>query len=390
MRSSLKWILPLVVVVVAAGMAYAMYLSRPDVEIRPPREVIPLVRVENITLRDMVLTVTSQGTVSPRTESSLVPEVAGRVVEVAPSFETGGFFAADQVLLRIDPHDYEQAVVSARARVATADLRLAREQAEARVAADEWRDLGREDQPPSPLTLRIPQMAEAEAALAAAHADLGQAERNLERTVIRALFAGRVRTKNVDVGQYVTPGVVLATLYAVDVAEVRLPLPDKDLAYVDLPLVYRGEADDDSYPGVTLRADFAGRTFAWEGRIVRTEGEIDRRSRMVTAVAQVKDPYDRGDDPRRPPLAVGMFVQAEIQGHHVTGVAVIPRAALRGESQVLIVDDGDRLRFRDVSVLRRSGDIVIIDGGLQDGDRLCLSSLLAVTDGMQVRVDQPS
>lgn len=390
MRPSLKWILPLVVVVLAAGMAYAMYLARPTAEIRPPLGVIPLVRVEKIALRDVVLTVTSQGTVEPRTETGLVSEVAGRIIKVAPSFISGGFFESGQVLLRIESQDYHQAVVRARARVAQEELRLAREQAEAQVAAEEWQDLGREGEVASQLTLRLPQMAEAAAALAAAGADLQQAERNLERTVIKAPYPGRVRSKIVDVGQYVVPGSPLGAIYAVDVVEIRLPLPDRDLEFLDLPLVYRDEASAGPQPGVTLEADFAGRTFQWQGLIVRTEGEIDRRSRMVTAVAQVKDPYSRGTDARRPPLAAGMFVRAEIQGRKASKLAVLPRSALRNEGQVLMVDQDDRLRFRDVSILRRTENDVIIDGGLAAGDRVCLSPLVVVTDGMQVRVDAAS
>ena len=245
-------------VAIAGGAAAWMILSRSEPEARIPEVPLPLVQVIDVELRDLTLTVTSQGTVSPRTESELVPEVAGRVIEVSPSFVSGGFFEAGELLLRIDPHDYRQAVVQAGSAVAQAELRLASEQAEADVARREWEELGEGGEPP-PLTLREPQLAEAEAAVAAARAALLNAERNLERTEIRAPFAGRVRQKQVDVGQFVSPGSPLGTVYAVDYAEIRLPLPDEELAFLDLPLVYRGEAAKKSGPEVDAARDLRRR-----------------------------------------------------------------------------------------------------------------------------------
>jgi RND family efflux transporter MFP subunit len=386
----LKILLPIVVLAVAGLAAWAMIASRPEPEVRAPEVPVPLVRAVEVELSDRVLTVESQGTVSPRTESVLVPEVAGRVIEVSPSFVSGGFFEAGEVLLRIDPHDYREALVQARAAVAQAELRVAMEQAEADVARREWEDLGEQGEAP-PLTARVPQLAEAEAALAAARSAVSSAERNLDRTEIRAPFDGRVRQKQVDVGQYVAPGTPIGTVYAVDYAEIRLPLPNADLAFVDLPLVFRGDAADARGPEVVLRADFAGRTHEWRGRIVRTEGEIDPRTRMVHAVARVKDPYGHGDDPGRPPLAVGLFVQAEITGQTAKDVAILPRSALRDDGTVLVVDEEDRLRIRPVEVLRAARGEVVISSGLANGERVCLTSLAAVSDGMRVRVaEEPS
>ncbi len=387
-KRTLQIVLPLAVVAVGASVAVLLYALRPEAERRAPQAVAPLVRVHQVALDDIPLTVSSQGTVTPRTESTLVAEVGGSILEVGPSFVAGGFFQRGELLVRIDPGDYRQAVVRSRARIAEAELRLAREEAEAEVARREWQDLGGGAEP-SPLTLRQPQVAEAEAALAAARADLEVAERNLQRTEVRAPYPGRVRDKRVGVGQFVTPGTPLASIYAVDVAEVRLPLPSRELAYLDLPLGHRGASGPAAGPPVILRAEFAGATHQWSGRIVRTEGEIDPRTRMIHAVAQVEDPYGRGPGTGRPPLAVGMFVHAEIQGEMARGVAVLPRAALRGETQVLVVDGEDRLRFRDVEVLRRTETSVIIRAGLEDGERVCLSPLAAVTDGMQVRTEGP-
>ena len=380
---TLKALLPLVIVVAAGFGALTMIRNRPPVETLTPVVEPPGVRVHEVTLGDAPLAVASQGTVQPRTESQLVPEIAGRVTWVAPSFAQGGFFEAGDVLVKIDPFDYEQMLVSARSQLAQARLRLAQEEAEAEVALREWNTLGRGD--PRELALRKPQLDDARASVAAAEASVERATRDLERADIVAPYAGRVRQKNVDIGQYVRVGDEIATVYAVDMAEIRLPLPDGELAYLDLPLSYRG-VEQQTQPHVTLRATFAGEQHTWDGRIVRTESEIDSVSRMVHAIAEVADPYAPGPNPNRPPLAVGMYVEAEIGGRTARDVAVLPRQALRGRNEVLVVTPEDRLTFRTIDVLRASTESVIVRAGLQAGELVAISPLDTPTEGMRVQL----
>ncbi|MFQ5701106.1 MAG: efflux RND transporter periplasmic adaptor subunit [Acidobacteriota bacterium] len=379
-----KALAPLAVLAVASTVAFIMIKAHPRAQKRPSRELSPLVRIQYAKRVDRRLTVRSQGTVSPRTQSSLMAEVPGRVVSVAPSFAPGGFFRSGDVLLTVDPLDYREAVIRITAEVARSRLNLAREEAEAEIARREWKDLAQATEA-TPLTLHELQVAEARAALAAAEADLGKARRDLERTRVRAPYNGRVREKLVDVGQFVMAGTPLATIYAVDFAEVRLPLPDSDLAFLDLPLAFRRDPGSRSGPRITLRAIFTGQVHTWQGRIVRTEGEIDPTSRLVHVVARVKEPYRRRADPDSPPLAVGMFVEAEIEGKLLHDVIVLPRAALRADRKVLIIDEENRLRFRRVDLVRTTRTEIIVRSGLADGDRVCLSPLEAVTDGMRVR-----
>lgn len=382
----LQGILPLALLGLAGWGAVTMIRNRPVVETQPAQIAPPGVRVHVVTLEDVDLAVFSEGTVRPRTESQLVPEISGRIMSVAPSFAEGGFFEAGDVLVTIDPFDYEQAVISARAQLAQSRLRLAEEEAEAEVAGREWEQLGRGD--PRELTLRTPHLEDARAAVAAAEANLVRAERDLERAEIKAPYAGRVRRKNVDVGQFVTVGAAMATIYAVDVAEIRLPLPDEELAYLNLPLAYRGGANRPG-PRVTVRTTFAGRTYAWNGRIVRTESEIDPVSRMVHVVAEVPNPYRPGPGPDQPPLAVGMYVDAEIAGRRFERIASVPRAALRGRDQVMVVDEDDRLRFRTIDVLRMTAASIHVREGLSSGDRVVVSTVDSPTEGMLVQVANP-
>jgi RND family efflux transporter MFP subunit len=385
MTRTLKILLPFVVVAAGAGVAALMILSRAEVETRPPEVPPPLVRTLTVELGPVRLSVRTQGTVVPRTEMLLVPEVAGRVVEIAPSLVAGGFFETGQILLRLDDRDYELAAVNARAEVARAELRLAQEEREADIAREEWEDIGEGD--PTALVLREPQVADARAAVQAARAALERAERDLERTRIQAPFDGRVREKSVDVGQYVAPGSPVARLYSVDVAEVRLPLPDGDLAYLDLPLTFRSSSEGRATgPEVILRARFAGEDREWRGRIVRTEGEIDPQSRMVHVVAQVRDPYGRGSASGGVPLSVGLFVEAEILGRDLADMILLPRSAVREDGRILVVDEENRLHFREIDVLKTDQDRIVVRGGLASGERVCLSALDSVVDGMSVRV----
>lgn len=384
-RRHQKVLLPIGVLALAVLVARVLIATRPEVERRTPERPGPLVRVAEARLTSERIDIRSQGTVEPRTEITLVAESPGKIVFVAPSFESGGFFERGDELLRVDDRDYELAVTRARSQVAQAEVHVAREMAEAELAREEWESLG--DGEPSSLTLREPQLAEARAALANAEAALAQAELDLERTGIRAPFAGRVREKRADVGQYVGRGQAAAVIYAVDYAEVRLPLPDDDLAYLDLPLGRRGEGRREKGPAVTLTAEVAGVTPVWRGRIVRVEGEIDPASRMIHVVARVDDPYGSGagDDPGRFPLAPGLFVEGTIEGRTFDGVVRLPRPALRPGDRVYVADDGV-LRYRDVSVLWKGREQVILAGGIEAGERVILSPMDVAVDGMKVRV----
>jgi RND family efflux transporter MFP subunit len=206
-----------------------------------------------------------------------------------------------------------------------------------------------------------------------------QAERNLERTWIRAPYAGRVRRTHVDVGQYLAPGTPVAEIFATDYIEVRLPVRDSELAFLDVPL--DGSSGRDG-PTVVLRGEFAGTAHSWEGSIVRTEGEIDPQTRMVHLIARVEAPYEGHGSA---PLSVGLFVGAEISGEPLENVFVIPRSALRQGNEVLLVDSEDRLRLRAVDVARIERERVFLRGGVEPGERICLSSLQVVSDGMKVR-----
>lgn len=349
----------------------------------------PLVRSKIIKLQDFRLIVRSQGTISPRTESELFSQVSGQVIQVSPQFAAGGFFEKGETLVKVDPRDYEFALSRLKAEVAQAMLRLTQEEAEASIAREEWERLGKKEEP-NPLVLREPQLAQAKSSLASAQAVLQQAALNLDRTQIKAPYDGRVRSKRVDMGQYVSPGAPLATIYAVDYAEVRLPVPDDEMAYLDCCLDYRGKSPVPLNIDVTLRASYAGREYKWQGRIVRIEGEIDPLSHMITLVARVEDPYGRDKRSDRPPLAVGMFIEAEIKGRLAKNVVVIQRSALRGADEVLVIDDESRLHFRSVDVLRIESETVIIASGLNEEERICLSPLETVVEGMKIRIMEES
>ena len=373
----LKWILPIAIVALAVVIVVGLVVSRPAVETAPRQIAPPPVRVLTVQPTSVELRVRSQGSVVPVTEADLVSEVAGNIVWVAESFEVGSFFDAGDVLLRLDRRDYELAVASARASVAQARVALTREEAEAEVAREEWEDLGELGEP-GPLVLREPQLDEARARVEAALANQARAELDLSRTAIRAPFAGRLRAKRVDRGEFVSRGVPTATIYSVDAAEVTLPVPDSELAFLDLPL---GTELRGAGPRVLLQAQFAGARHEWEARIVRVGGEIDPATRMVNLIARVEEPYRAAGE--RPPLSLGLFVDAEVVGRSVDSVFEVPRGALVGADRLWLVEDG-RLTLRQVGILRLDPEVAIVSDGLVGGDRISLTILDTAVDGMQV------
>ncbi len=385
-------ILPLLVLAASGAGAAWFFLNTKEAETRtPPPQTL---RVDAIRLAPDTYPVVlhSRGTVRPRTESTLIPEVSGRIVSVSPTFREGEFFEQGDILLEIERLDYQTAVTIAKASVAQAAVVLEEEEARAEQALENWKQLGGNSAPPGDLVLRKPQVAEAEALLASAQAGLEKALRDLDRTQIRAPYAGRILDQNVDVGQYVSPGTVLARIFAVDYVEIRLPLSSRQLAFIDLPEQYRNgdEAsiqDAEARPPVTLSGNFGGTIWKWQGHIVRVEGALDERSRQLCVIAHVDDPYARTDD-GRPPLKIGLFVEAAIEGRTLTDVFVLPRNAVRAGGEVILVIGENKLQRTPLEPLWSDEKSIIIGAGpgspVQTGTLLCTTPLSFPADGISV------
>ena len=373
-----KALLPLLLL--AGAIALSVVLIRTGERLRPnqPQAAPIAVRVIEANPGPVQLVVHAQGTVAPRTESELVPEVSGNVVWISENLVSGGYFEPGEALLRIDDRDYRAAVARAQAALerAEADQELA--QFELQRAEDLH---GRQLISRADLETNVRAARVAEAALADARLVLETARRDLGRTELRAPFAGLVRSEQVDVGQFVSRGASIATVYGTDFVEVRLPIADQQLAYLNVPLNQRGEFSDELAPDVTLTAEFAGQKQVWNGKLVRTEAQIDPGSRMVYAIARVRA---AGDDLAVAP-PVGLFVQAAIAGIAKENVVMVPRSALRNESQVMIVDTENRLHFRDVEVLRVYRDDAYISAGVTQGELISVSALQTVVEGMRVQ-----
>ncbi|MBT4520305.1 MAG: efflux RND transporter periplasmic adaptor subunit [Halieaceae bacterium] len=382
-----NWLWTLLVLIVGGGAAYAVLVGKSQPE--PRAAQLPAPPVVDVVLADLgerALWVETQGTVRPLREIKLVSQVAGRVESVSPQFAAGGFFAAGVPLLKVEDFDYKFAIARAQSQVAGARQRVAEEQGRALQAKREWRDLGSEQA--NTLFLREPQLASARAALHAAEADLGAANLNLDRTSIAVPFNGRISTKHVDIGQYVTPGTVVADVYDTDIVQVRLPLTDRQVALLDLPLNYENTpVDQTDGAAVILRARFADQIWEWHGRIVRTDASIDVDSRVVYAVAEVHKPFAREGGSERPPLAPGLFVNATISGKQMPAVAVLPRSALRSDATVMIVDDARQAQLRRVHVLQSSADQIWVQG-LRDGDRIIARAAAVSVAGTEVTVKE--
>jgi RND family efflux transporter MFP subunit len=395
-KLSAKLVLPICVLGVAIAVTVGMISARPSAESKRPPSPVPLVEVVRVEPRSVSLRVDAQGSVEPRTESDLVAEVAGRIVWASPQLASGGFFDEGDELVRIDPRDYEVALEGAKAVLARARSSLVHTTATLE-RQQSMREKGISSQ--ARLDEALHARANAAAGVREAKVTVRRAELDMDRTRIRAPFAGRVRQKHVDVGQFVSRGVPIARVYSVDYAEVRLPIRDADLAYLELPAGFPteepvGDASSeatsvDAGAEVILSAQVAGERQTWRGRIVRTEGARDARTRMLNVVARVEDPYARSGASDQEPLPIGIFVDASIEGRRVEGVYELPRSALRRSDEVLVVDDENRLRVRRVDVLRADREHAWVRSGLEPGEAVVVSPIDFATEGMQVRGMEP-
>ena len=368
---------PILVILIGSFFAFIISVSSPKpkkgIELPKPTPVF----YEVVTKKNITLKIFTNGEVKPLNEINLISQVSGQIVEAADEFVEGGIIKAGSPLVWIDNRDYKLAVISAESRVAQASKLLEREIAESELAKNDWEELGIGEA--SPLTLRIPQLKEAEAAEKAALADLEKAKLNLERTIVKLPFQGIIREKRTGVGQFVGAGSILATAFSTEEVLIALPLTDTELSYLGLPLAYEEEKPFTG-PKVKFLSSVSNKTFEWEGRIVRTAGSIDPPTRLVYVYAEVINPYQQS-----PPLAIGMFVDAIIDGKTIKDGFLVPNSAINNNSNIYAIDKNDNLEIREIEVLGTENDYVIIKGEINEGERVVVSPLNNAKIGMGLK-----
>lgn len=377
MKKFMKILLPIALVVGALAVVAVLFFTRPKAERHAIVIKEPLVSVTTVTGQSLKIPVFTRGTVTPGTEIPLVSEVSGPVTYVSENFARGGFFRKGEILIKVDPVEYEVTRKKADAAVAQALQLVKQAEAEKRVRSavkSMTSELGRFEY----------QYQQAKAQYDAAHAELDAVNLQKRKTIIVAPFDGRVRIGSVNPGQYLRPGIQLGLIYAVNAAEVRLPLSDNQLALVDVP--FRFGTDGSEGPTVTLVGDYGGKKYYWQGQVVRAESGVDEFNRLLYVIAQIPDPYAIDvAQPDRPPLTAGNFVEAQIDGRFFENVFVVPRQALRQGAQVWTVNQENRLQRKPVEILYKGKDVVYVKGGLANGDNVVLSQLDIAVEGMKVR-----
>ena len=388
LANNMKKFAPVIILFVLGGIAFLVLRNPPQAQRRePPSGPQMTVDVMTVSRQPYHVKLQSYGTVQPRTQSMLVAQVSGEITAINDSLREGGFFEKGDELLTIDQRDYLADVKIAEASLMDAKQLQALQKARAVQALEDWNRLGNKGEAPD-LVLRKPQLLAAESRVISSESALDKAKLELERTSIVAPYAGRVMDKMVDIGQVVNSNSQLAEVYAVDFVEIRLPLRNRDLSFIDLPEDYRFENKDKNVsPLVTIYSELAGGS-EWQGRVVRTESAIDDSARQLHVVAQIDDPFGiqaRG----KTPLKIGQYVTAELMGRQLDDALVIPNRAIYQGSYVYVVVD-DVLQRRDINIAWQNQQEAIIDDGLAEGDMLVLTSLGQVTSGIRVTISKRS
>lgn len=387
------------IIVGAIVIAQVMVSLRPEPPRRPAEPEAPFVSTNPIEVGSGPIHVFGSGTVRPRSEIDLSSEVGGKIVAVSPNLQSGGHVSAGEVLVHIDPADYENRVQQAQADVALQRVALLQSQEEATIAIAEYEQFrerealrGNTTPPPSALVLREPQLLAARAGLARAEAQLRDAELALSRTRVASPFDGRVRQETADVGRFVTPGQSLARIYASDVVEVVVPVSDNDAALIPNLWSLQAGDDDRSIP-VTVTTEYGPRSYSWDGYIDRAETALDEQSRTIHLVVRVPNPFRPGhpvdgapETTAAPPLLVGQFARVRIEGLELEEYFIVPRRALRPDNEVWVVNRDARVRIVAVNVLQASDGAIYLTGNFREGDSAIVGGITIATNGMAVRV----
>ena len=374
----IKKLRPLFILLGAFALSYLLWLLgqvQPDpVEEAPAPDVI----VEILTPKDFQIQISSNGTTTPLTQTVLTAEVGGEVIYRSKKFSEGSSVIEGEILAKIDDTDLQLQYKNALLQLANAEVQYSLQLAEAEVAKEAWEKIG--DGVASDLTLKKPQLKQAEALLEVAKAQVSSAEKKLNKTEIVAPYAGRIQSVNIDLGTTIIPGQPVGALYTSSEIEVTLAVKDNDLQFLSIPMDGR-KLDPSEQALVEIKSFYKGKNQTWIGRLERVDGVIDPITRMINLIAVFKNDFIETDKPNLP---IGLFVEAQIDGSILKDIFSIPVNAISENNEVYIVNNDSELVSRQLSILKKYSDFVIVKDGLKAGERIVISKLSTASNGIKV------
>ncbi len=380
-RKVLAILLPICILLFAIAVSNYFFQNPPEEKKRraPKR---PIISVETLTLesQEYQVTIHGFGTVQPGSEGSVVSQIQGVITELGNNVQAGSFFEKDELLFTIDERDYLAALKITEASLSEARAKLVEEEARSGQALRDWQRLGKGAEA-GDLVLRKPYLTTAQAVVLSAEAKKEQAQLALERTHIKAPYAGRVLEKNVDIGQFVGVGTTLAEIYATQNFEVRIPLNHRQQELLDLPDESSTASSQPSGSTVEISGGQGAQEKTWHGQISRTEAILDPRNQQLFVVVRLNRVLDDQKNSNQLPM-IGQFVRVSIQGRTFDKVFLIPSHTLYTNNEVIILDDG-KLARRQVSVINRGKEYAVIDSGVLPGEQLVITPLGGVTTGTE-------
>ena len=374
----IKKLKPLFILLGAFALSYLLWLLgqvQPDpVEEAPAPDVI----VEILTPKDFQVQISSNGTTTPLTQTVLTAEVGGEVIYRSKKFSEGSSVIEGEILAKIDDTDLQLQYKNALLQLANAEVQYSLQLAEADVAKEAWEKIG--NGVASDLTLKKPQLKQAVALLEVAKAQVSSAEKKLNKTEIVAPYAGRIQNVNIDLGTTIIPGQPVGAIYTSSEIEITLAVKDNDLQFLSIPMDGR-KLDPSEQALVQIKSFYKGKNQTWIGRLERVDGVIDPVTRMINLIAVFKNDFIETDKPNLP---IGLFVEAQIDGIILKDIFSIPVNAISENNEVYIVNNENELVSRQLSLLKKYSDFVIVKDGLKAGERVVISKLSSASNGIKV------
>ena len=374
----IKKLKPLFILLGAFALSYLLWFLgqvQPDpVEELPPPDVI----IEILTPKDFQVQISSNGTTTPFTQTVLTAEVGGEVIYRSKKFAEGASVIEGEILAKIDDTDLQLQYKNALLQLANAEVQYSLQLAEAEVAKEAWDKIG--DGVASDLTLKKPQLKQAEAFLEVAKAQVSSAAKKLNKTEIIAPYAGRIQNVNIDLGTTIIPGQPVGAMYTSSEIEITLAVKDNDLQFLSIPMDGR-KLNPSEQASVVIESFYKGKTQSWEGKLERVDGVIDPITRMINLIAVFKNDFIETDKPNLP---IGLFVEAKIDGITLKNIFEIPINSISEDNEVYIVDKDNQLELRELTILKKYSEFVIIKDGLKAGERIVTSKLSTASNGIKV------